>query len=59
MKLLLPEHHQRPAVWPISQKVPGFSQVVAIYEGSGGRSTPVVKDDATAESIEAMILKYC
>ena len=41
----------------ISQKVLGLP-VMAIYE-NGQMIDSVVKDDATAESIEAMILKYC
>lgn len=41
----------------ISQKVLGLP-VMAIYE-NGQMIDSVVKDDATAESIEAMILKHC
>lgn len=41
----------------ISQKVLGLP-VMAIYE-NGQMIDSVVKDDATAESIEVMILKHC
>ena len=46
-----------PLALAISQKVLGLP-VMAIYE-NGQMIDSVVKDDATAESIEAMILKHC
>ena len=52
-----PQEQGVPLALAISQKVLGLP-VMAIYE-NGQMIDSVVKDDATAESIEAMILKYC
>ena len=52
-----PENTTKARRLAISQKVLGLP-VMAIYE-NGQMIDSVVKDDATAESIEAMILKYC
>ncbi len=41
----------------ISQKIVGLP-VIAIYE-NGAMIDSLVKDDATPEKVEAMILKYC
>ena len=52
-----PQEQGVPLALAISQKVLGLP-VMAIYE-NGQMIDSVVKDDATAESIEAMILKHC